>query len=113
MCFAEPVSSATGTALIVDGVFAGWKAFQINTQYLPVFADADLGRFPTGDGSPCMDGAEWSRWRDDLVGCNWLYLFLLAGLAGGYHSASIFWGHAAADEKARSWGLHWPGLHSA
>ena len=36
MCFSEPVSFAVGGALIVGGVFAGWKAFEINKRYFPV-----------------------------------------------------------------------------
>jgi hypothetical protein len=36
MCFSEPVSFATGSALIAGGLIAGWKAVQINRQYLPV-----------------------------------------------------------------------------
>jgi len=36
MCFSEPVSFAAGGLLITGGAFASWKAFKINTRYLPI-----------------------------------------------------------------------------
>ncbi len=36
MCFSEPVSFITGGILLTGGVFAAWKAYNINKRYLPV-----------------------------------------------------------------------------
>jgi len=51
MCLSAPVSFAANGFLVVGGVFAGWKAWNINKRYLPValipvFAGAR--QFPEG-----------------------------------------------------------------
>ena len=54
MCFSEPVSFAVGSVLIAGGVFAGWKAFNINKRYLPV------SQMPTLAGlQQLMEGHVW------------------------------------------------------
>jgi hypothetical protein len=54
MCFSEPVSFAVGSALMVGGVFAGWKAFKINKRYFPV------SQMPTLAGlQQFMEGHVW------------------------------------------------------
>ncbi len=45
MCFCEPVSFAAGGVLIAGGALAGWKAFKINTRYLPVSQMPTLAGF--------------------------------------------------------------------
>ena len=36
MCMSEPVSFVAGSALLVGGAYAAWKAYKINMRYFPV-----------------------------------------------------------------------------
>ncbi|MES2255565.1 MAG: DUF6629 family protein [Pseudomonadota bacterium] len=54
MCFSEPVSFVAGGVLMAGGVFAGWKAYNINSRYLPV------SQMPTLAGvQQFMEGHVW------------------------------------------------------
>ena len=76
MCMSEPVSFVAGSALLVGGAYAAWKAYKINMRYFPVALMPVLAGI-----QQMMEGHVWMGLNDVDPNMDGLYLFLMAHVA--------------------------------